>query len=192
MNRYNGDAWSGWSQLGDRETFSGPQAAVYHDRLLLVIRSGSGNQRIYRRWFDGNNWGGWSQVPGNGLTPSAPHPIVYRDRVHLFVRGTDNAIYQNRYDGSSWSGWSQVAGGGLTTRGARRPRLEGPDQPVRARDGRTASRSTAARTGRGAGGPRCRPSGLTPSGPAAIGYGPVINLVVRGTDNRIYWNRLLP
>ena len=114
LNRYNGDAWSGWSQLGDRETFSGPQAAVYHDRLLLVIRSGSGNQRIYRRWFDGNDWGGWSQVPGNGLTPSAPHPIVYRDRVHLFVRGTDNAIYQNRYDGSTWSGWSQVAGGGLT------------------------------------------------------------------------------
>ena len=34
--------------------------------------------------------------------------------------------------------------------------------------------------------------GLTPSGPAAIGYGPVINLVVRGMDNRIYWNRLLP
>ena len=129
----------------------------------------------------------WSQAgrrcPGDGLTPSAPHPIVYRDRVHLFVRGTDNAIYQNRFDGSSWTGWSQVPGGGLTTSAPGGHAWKGQHQPVRARHGRRhllnrGANAVVERLVQVPGG------GLTPSGPAATGYGPVINLVVRGTDNR--------
>ena len=40
-------------------------------------------------------WTGWSQVPGNGFTPSGPAATVYQGKSYLFVRGTDNRIYQN-------------------------------------------------------------------------------------------------
>ena len=40
-------------------------------------------------------WTGWSEVPGNGLTPSGPAVTVYQGTQYLFVRAPDNKIYQN-------------------------------------------------------------------------------------------------
>jgi hypothetical protein len=37
-------------------------------------------------------WSGWSEVPGNGLTPSAPTATRYAGNLSLFVRGTNNRI----------------------------------------------------------------------------------------------------
>jgi hypothetical protein len=38
------------------------------------------------------------EVPGSGATPSAPGGTTYpkKNKLHLFVRGTDNKIYVNR------------------------------------------------------------------------------------------------
>jgi hypothetical protein len=73
--------------------------------------------RIYQNRLTGSSWSGWSQVPGNGLTPSGPGATVYQGKLYLFVEGTDKKIYQNRLTGSSWSGWSEVPGNGLTPSG---------------------------------------------------------------------------
>src|SRR5262249_39060487 len=68
-------------------------------------------------------WSGWSEVPGNGLTASGPAATFfnYGDRhgqLHLFVRGTDDALYRNfRTVTGNWSGWSEVPGSGLTASG---------------------------------------------------------------------------
>jgi hypothetical protein len=62
-------------------------------------------------------WSGWSEVPGNGLTPSAPAVSIAtigpKGSMNLFVRGTNNKIYVNYYT-VGWSGWSEVPGNGLT------------------------------------------------------------------------------
>jgi hypothetical protein len=59
-------------------------------------------------------WTGWSQVPGNGATPSGPATTQYKGKDYLFVRGTDDRIYVNIFNGSSWTGWNQVPGNGAT------------------------------------------------------------------------------
>ncbi|OTA41367.1 MAG: hypothetical protein A6D92_07360 [Symbiobacterium thermophilum] len=38
-------------------------------------------------------WSGWTEVPGQGRTPSGPSGVRFADRLYLFVRGTDNGIY---------------------------------------------------------------------------------------------------
>src|SRR5947209_10087122 len=59
-------------------------------------------------------WSGWSEVPGNGFTLSAPGTTDYQGSLYVFVRGTDDRIYQNWLTGYSWSGWSEVPGNGFT------------------------------------------------------------------------------
>ena len=64
-------------------------------------------------------WSGWSQVPGNGLTPSGPAATLLAfnlgNTLYLFIRGPDNKIYVNTFaNGTTWSGWSEVPGNGFT------------------------------------------------------------------------------
>src|SRR5512142_304467 len=60
-------------------------------------------------------WSGWSEVPGNGFTSSAPAaPSSYNAKDYVFVRGTNDHIYANTFDGTRWSGWSRVPGNEFT------------------------------------------------------------------------------
>jgi len=60
-----------------------------------VFVQGTDN-RIYRNRLNTNgSWTGWAEIPGGGLTPSAPGPGVYKGDLSVFVRGTDNRIYVN-------------------------------------------------------------------------------------------------
>lgn len=57
-------------------------------------------------------WGGWSELPGGGSTPTAP--AVVPGSGEVFVRGTDDRIYVNYREGGGWNGWVEVPGGGRT------------------------------------------------------------------------------
>jgi hypothetical protein len=62
-------------------------------------------------------WSGWSEVPGNGFTLSAPATASYNGKDYAFVRGTNNGIYVNSFNGTTWSSWSPVPGNGSTLSG---------------------------------------------------------------------------
>jgi Subtilase family len=60
-----------WDEVPDGEsTVDTPAAATYGATEFLFVRGG--NDRIYLNQFDGGSWTGWGEVPGGGLTPSAP------------------------------------------------------------------------------------------------------------------------
>jgi hypothetical protein len=125
MNTFNGTTWSGWREVPGHElTLSGPTTNISTSTkgtfLNLFVR-GTNNHLFVNTTFDGTTWSGWSEVPGNELTPSAPAATtlyltgVPSNTLYLFVRGTDNKIYVNTFaNGMTWSGWSQVLGNGLT------------------------------------------------------------------------------
>jgi hypothetical protein len=122
-NTLNGTTWSGWSEVpGHGLTLSGPTTAISTASgvtfLNLFVR-GTNNHLFVNRTSNGTMWSGWSEVPGHGLTPSAPAATTLflsaGNTLYLFVRGTDNKLYVNTFaNGTTWSGWSQVPGNMLT------------------------------------------------------------------------------
>jgi len=116
--------WSGWSEVpGHGLTLSGPTAAfstVSGGTFLNLFVRGTNNHLYVNRLSNFTTWSGWREVPGHGLTPSAPAatsglPTVNAgNTLYLFDRGTDNKIYVNTFNGATWSGWSEVAGNGFT------------------------------------------------------------------------------
>ena len=123
VNAFNGTMWSGWSQVpGNGLTLSGPTSAVSTaagSTFLNLFVRGTNNHLFVNRTSDGTTWSGWREVPGHGLTPSAPAAttlyLTAGNTLYLFVRGSDNKIYVNTFaNGTTWSGWSQVPGNGLT------------------------------------------------------------------------------
>lgn len=101
QNVLTNSSWSGWSEVyGNGLTPSNPGVTVYQNKLYLFVQGtdfvpGTGGSRIYQNVRDSSRWSGWSQVSGNGLTPSGPAATAYGTKLYLFVRGTDNRIYQN-------------------------------------------------------------------------------------------------
>jgi hypothetical protein len=122
-NTLNGTTWSGWSEVpGHGLTLSGPTTSISTvssvTSLNLFVR-GTNNHLFVNTTLDGTTWSGWSEVPGHGLTPSAPAATTLNltagNTLYLFVRGTNNQIFVNTFaNGTTWSGWSQVPGNGLT------------------------------------------------------------------------------
>ena len=116
--------WSGWSEVPSNGlTLSGPTAAfstVSGGTFLNLFVRGTNNHLYVNRLSNFTTWSGWSEVPGNGLTPSAPAassglPTVNAgNTLYLFDRGTDNKTYVNTFNGTTWSGWSEVPGNGFT------------------------------------------------------------------------------
>jgi len=55
--------------------------------------------------------GGWIEVPGAETTQSEPLAIIDgHGKLHLFIRGSTNAIHENIRTGSVWSGWTMLPG----------------------------------------------------------------------------------
>jgi peptidoglycan/xylan/chitin deacetylase (PgdA/CDA1 family) len=158
VNTFNETTWSGWSEVpGHGLTLSGPATAVSiapEGTFLNLFVRGT-NDRIYvNRTSGGMTWSGWSEVPGQALTPSGPAATTLAfnlgNTLYLFVRGTDGTIYVNTFaNGTTWSGWSEVPGNGFTS-----------DAP-----------------------------GAMAFATSEFGEGQV-NLLVRGTNDRIYVNIL--
>ena len=124
LNTFNGTTWSGWSEVpGNGLTLAGPTAAVHitpGGTFLNLFVRGTNDHLYVNRTPGGTTWSGWSEVPGNERTLSAPAATAGQLRVDLgntlflFVRGTDDKIYANTFNGTTWSGWSEVPGHGLT------------------------------------------------------------------------------
>src|SRR5207248_5144326 len=136
-------------------------------------------------------WSGWTEVPGNGFTSSAPAAVQGGN--YIFVRGTDDRIYLNRRTGSSsWTGWGELPGDGRA--------WSGPAAVLTGNAYYVFVRGTDSHvyfnfySGSSWSGWRLVPNdwtvsdGMTYSAPAALynSFANRVEVFIRGTDNRIH------
>jgi hypothetical protein len=132
-------------------------------------------------------WSGWSEVPGNGFTLSAPATASYNGKDYVFVRGTNNRIYLNSFNGTTWSGWSPVPGNGSTPSALRAATYKNTLYLfVRGTNNRIYLNSFNGATW--SGWSPVPGNGSTYDTPGAVLYGSNLDLFVRVTNNSIYMN----
>ncbi len=113
VNRMNDRGnWNRWTNIGGI-TAGEPAATVYRGRLYLAVRGT--DDKVYIRSMAGNSWDKWTEVYGDGRTPSGPCLVNFQNQLWIVARGADNRIYANvRSENGRFDGWSQLPGNGLT------------------------------------------------------------------------------
>lgn len=106
------NSWESWNVVPTGLTCDSPAAALYSGKLYLVVRGMDG----YSLWFgwitlaDGS-FSGWTRL--SGATESAPALVSYDSRLTLVARGLDDYVYYRIYDCTteSWSSWKAIPNG---------------------------------------------------------------------------------
>jgi hypothetical protein len=177
VNRFNGAAWLGWTQLPGA-TLDSPALAVNGNMLELVVH-GSDNA-IYHNRFDGASWLGWVQIPI--AAADAPALLAHDGMLELVVRGVDNGIYHNRFNGA-WGGWTRLGGQATSA-----PALAGnglTELVIRGLDNSIYHNRFDGTQWLG----WFRLEGATLDSPTVAANGQFLELAVRGIDDGIYHNR---
>jgi hypothetical protein len=148
--------------------------------ILNVYVRGQDNH-IYENALKHDGFPGWSEVPGGGVTLSAPSAVVSGGVVKLFVRGVGSGIWENDFDGAMWSGWSPVGGkytlsspAAVVHQGTTKLFIRGTDDRIYENDLN------------GGGWFEVFGGAFTISSPAAITYHNSLYLFHRGQNNRVY------
>jgi IPT/TIG domain len=111
---WNGTAWSGWESLGGVLN-AGPVATSWGPGRLDVFVRGSDNE-LWHRSFAGDSsgagtWSGWEPLGGAFGASSEPGAVSWgRDRIDVFVRGTDSALWHRWWNATQWGGWESLGG----------------------------------------------------------------------------------
>jgi hypothetical protein len=104
---WDGNVWSGYSQLGTEKIASSPAAVSWGPNRLDVFVRGTDNT-LYTKSWDGHAWSGYSQL-GTEKIASSPAAVSWGpNRLDVFVRGTDNTLYTKSWDGHAWSNYAQL------------------------------------------------------------------------------------
>jgi CubicO group peptidase (beta-lactamase class C family) len=116
----NGQAFDGWGQgwqaVPGIATNVAPAAATLNNRLYIFAKGITDNRIYVSSAADGQAFGRWQEVEGNGTTDAALGAAALGGRIYVFAKGlTDKRIYVNSaavgqpFDG--WgNGWSEVHG----------------------------------------------------------------------------------
>ncbi|BCJ70352.1 alpha-lytic protease prodomain-containing protein [Polymorphospora rubra] len=135
-------------------------------------------------------WNGWSAVPGNVVTHSAPATTTYFDSQYLFARATDDSIKVSRFTGTAWSGWSDVAPGTMRTASAPAATVYNGSLHLFARGDEDYELWLNRLTGTVWSGWTAVPSAVTYSAPAVTVNNGSLYLFIRRTDDSVAVNRL--
>lgn len=179
-----------WSWIGGY-TIATPTMTAFDDKLYMAV-TGTDN-RLYTRYMSSSGtWSSWTAH--NGWSNHAPALAALGDRLYLIVTGTDSRIYfRTLLDTGTWSAWYKL-GAGSSPNG---PAAVTWDDRVRiaVRGGDSGIYWTYLYYNYSSGNYRwqgswSRISGLTSSTPA-LAVQPegsnILYVMVRGTDNRIWW-----
>jgi hypothetical protein len=110
VRRFDGTRWQEWTPLG-ATTDADPGAVAYGSSLLVFAKSGDA---LWSRTLTGSTWGPWNEVaPGN--IGSRPEPVVFGNRVFVFVRGLDEHTHYRVWNGTAWSDWTSLGGNSTVT-----------------------------------------------------------------------------
>ncbi len=105
FRRFDGTVWQDWVGLGG-DTDADPGAVALGAHLFVFQKTGPGLQV---RVFDGTTWDAWSELTGTNIA-SSPKPIVYANKVFVFVRGIDHGTHYRQWDGTTWNDWVPLGG----------------------------------------------------------------------------------
>jgi pimeloyl-ACP methyl ester carboxylesterase len=187
LNIQRNGIWLGWGAHSSGLTGSSPAAVVDTTGNLRVFLHGV-DDYIYQSTYTGGGWSEWVQVPGGGITFSAPEATVnpVTGELSLVIRGIDSKIYLNTQLGATWSGWSALPVGGLTlselgatydSSGTLWLFVRGIDARIWVTSNSGGSWNNWALLG-----------GTTYSGLAAAASGNIVAVFARGVDDHIYIN----
>lgn len=103
--------WTGWIAVPTGATSEGPAACTfpYPYDLHIVVRGMTGGLYHGRVNLTDGSFLGWTRISGE--TPSAPTMTRREYSLYLVVRGLDDRVYYRVWDGSSWSGWAVIPTG---------------------------------------------------------------------------------
>jgi hypothetical protein len=133
----------------------------------------------------------WAEVPGGGLSPSAPAATVLNGNLGLFVRGTNSRLYVNwLLTTNQWTGWTEVPGGGTTPSAPAATVLEDDLALFVQGTDRRLYVNWLLTTNQWTGWTEVPGGGSTPSAPAATVLEDNVALFVQGTDDHLYVNFL--
>jgi len=184
--------WTGWSPTAPGMITNSALAcapSTLGGTSMWLFATGAADSKIYANTTsDNQNWNGWFEVPGNGLTDLAPSAATGpEDQLVLTVTGQDGAIYVNiTSDGSTWTGWNSI--GGVTDL----PPLFGPFASqfyAVGTDSQIYSNSTTDLSSFSGWTP-VPGNGLTNAGLSYADIGGINVLFATGTDNAIYYNEI--
>jgi hypothetical protein len=113
-----GNSWGSWDEStlmppSGASIDSGPAVSAFAtDRMVLIIRGD--NNQLYRRFFDGTNWGGWITTPALGTPPNSTivgEPAVIgfpTNDYRVYVRTSTNQLWYLNFDGANFGTWQQL------------------------------------------------------------------------------------
>jgi hypothetical protein len=115
---WDGTAWTPWQQVSPAPIASDPAAVYWGPSRIDVFALGTDGHMYTGSWDrTKSSWSGWSLVGNDATTSFKSGPAAAfepgSNRVHLFARGTDDALWVNQWKGA-WSGWTSL-GGGITS-----------------------------------------------------------------------------
>jgi hypothetical protein len=185
-------AWSpsGWQILSGWTSSTPVLVATSPNRLDLMIRGT--NNGIYHMEMVTGNWPTVFLFPWDspGGTTDAPVAVVSDGTaLHVVVKGADSGIYYNNLtlSAGSWAGWVGLNGGtatvpaiALDSMGTLHVVVTGLDNVVYHKAKPRGGSWTAWDS----------PGGSTPSAVSISTVGPDLEVVLKGTDNGIYFNYL--
>jgi hypothetical protein len=183
-------SWEDWYVVPDGATLDSPAAALYSGKLYIVVRSTDGHS-LWFSWINVSDYSfsGWTKLSGS--TESAPTLVKYGSSLVLVVRGLTNWIYYRFYDcvSGSWGNWIRVLGGSTIDSPAVAVLGDELHIVVRSTDGYNIWHSFTNMSNSEFSGWQ-RVGGATGSRPvlAASESGSELYLVVRGTNDRIYYS----
>jgi hypothetical protein len=108
------NSWSGWERHdGSLATGSGLDATSWQPGNLRVVARSPGNNVWIKSWDCCTAWSVWTSVssPSGGITSDPSITDSAPNVLHVFARGTDNAMWTRKWSGSSWGAWTSIGGG---------------------------------------------------------------------------------
>jgi hypothetical protein len=189
-NSYNDTSrvWSGWVFLGGYATGSPVLVASSSANRLDLLVQGGANVVWHKSYVNGV-WSSTWDTP-DGTSPSTPAAVSDGSTLHLVIRGSDNGIYYNSlaFNTGSWSGWKSLFGSTMLAPSLAIDSSGTVHLVVVGLNGFVYHMSKPA------GGPWSgtwdSPGGSTGLAPAVVVNGSSIEIVVEGTDGRLYSNTL--
>jgi hypothetical protein len=179
-------SWSGWKSLGGSTAGPAIFCSGGGGSLYLAVR-GSDNVSIYIRSYSNGAWSPWIS-PGGGAT-AEPACASMNGTLHLLVRGVDYGLWYNSLNETSgiWSGWLSL-GGSLDSPPAlaASPSLGRLDVVLAGASGAIWHKALSNGVWQ-----NWDPlTGSTSDTPAVSSDGISLHLVIRGTDNGLYYSAL--
>ncbi|HST68100.1 MAG TPA: hypothetical protein VLI94_00395 [Solirubrobacterales bacterium] len=107
---FTGNTWSGWEDFGNAPQSGVSTVSWGAGRLDIVSRRASDGSVMH--WWLQNGW--HSGNLGGNIVGDPELATTGTGRLHVFARGTDNALKHKWFGNGVWSGWESL-GGTLTS-----------------------------------------------------------------------------